>query len=151
MFEIRQDVRDMLGCVPRCVPRRHQCLAESELVALLQFLMFELVFRATFVAHVNVRGIETRLQLARTTHEIGVDVRFENMRNRDACFTCHVDVNVAVRARIENGGNTFIIVAQEIRQLCDAFGLNRFKDERHCKELTRSRSGVQLDCSRPAL
>jgi len=47
--------------------RRDQCFAERETVAVLQSLMFKLVFRTALVTHIDIRGIEPRAELARTT------------------------------------------------------------------------------------
>ena len=143
MVRLRQNVRDVLRCVTRCVPRRHQCLAESELIALLQLLVFELVFRATLVARENICGVQPRLQLTRTAHQIGVNVRLEDVRNRHLRFASHIDVNIDVRAWIENGCDAFIVVAEKIRELRDSFGLNGLEDERHRRELTRRRDQLQ--------
>ncbi len=72
-----------------------------------------------------------------------MNVRFENMCNRHARFSRHVDVNVTVRPRIEHRRNAFIIVPDEIRKLGDTLGLNGLENERHLPELTRSRARVQ--------
>ena len=113
------------------VTRRDQCFAERETIAVFHLLMFELVLRTALVTHVNLRGVDPRAKFARTAHQIGVNVRFENMRDRHLRLTRHVDVNVAIRSRIEDRGDAFFVVAQKIRKLSDAFGLDRFEDERH--------------------
>jgi hypothetical protein len=38
-------------------------------------------------------------------------MRFENVRDGKTRFSRHVDVNVAVRSRIKDGGNAFVIVS----------------------------------------
>src|SRR5438874_346748 len=68
----------------------------------------------------------------------------KNMRNRETCFARHIDVNIAVRSRIENRGDAFVIISDKIRKLGDAFGLNGFENERHRWDLTRSANEVQL-------
>ena len=60
-----------------------------------------------------------------------MNMRLENVRDRKTRFPRHVDVDVAVRPRIENCTDAFVIVAQQIGKFRDAFGLDRFKDERH--------------------
>jgi len=58
-----------------------------------------------------------------------VNVRFENVRDRHTVFSCHVDVNVTVRARIENCGDSFVIIAHEIGKLGNARCLNGLKNK----------------------
>ena len=60
-----------------------------------------------------------------------MNVRFENVGDGHLRLTRHVDVNIAVRPRIENRRDAFIIIAEQIGKLGDAFGLNGFKNERH--------------------
>src|SRR6266404_8813697 len=105
--------------------------------------MFKLVFRTALVTHIDIRGIEPRAELARTTDEIGVNMRFENVRDRYLRLTRHVDVNVAIRSRVEDRGDPLFVIAQKIRKLSDPFGLDRFKNERHPSELTRASAEVQ--------
>jgi len=107
--------------------------------------MFEAVLGAALVARKNLRRFNTRTQLARTAHQVGVNMRLKNMRNRETCFARHIDVNIAVRSRIENRGDAFVIISDKIRKLGDAFGLNGFENERHRWDLTRRRVGVQQD------
>src|SRR5437588_2901425 len=96
----------------RCVPRGNQSFAERETIPLLQLLVFELVFRAALVAHENICRVQPRLQLTRTAHQIGVNVRLEDVGNRYLRLPGHIDVNVDVRAWIENGCNTFVVVSE---------------------------------------
>ena len=72
-------------------------------------------------------------------------MRFENMRDGDARFARHLDINIDIGSRIENRCHSFVIVAEQIRKFGDAFGLNGFKDERHRRDLTRTRGEVQQD------
>ena len=94
------------------VTRRDQCFAERETIAVFHLLMFELVFRTTLVTHVNQRGVDPRAKFARTAHQIGVNVRFENVRDRHLRLARHVDVNVAIRAGIEDCGDPLFVIAQ---------------------------------------
>ncbi len=87
----------------------------------------EAVLCAAFATGVNLRRVEPRAQFARTTHQIGVNMRLENVRDRYAGFASCIDVNVAVRARIEHGGNSFVIIADQIGKLSNAFCLDGFK------------------------
>ena len=63
---------------------------------------------------------------------------FENVCDGDPSFAGHIDVNVHIGARIEDRCHAFIIIANQIRKLGDTLGLNGFKNERHCSDLTRS-------------
>ena len=60
-------------------------------------------------------------------------MRFENVRDRDARFARHLDVNVAIRPRIENCGDTFVVITDQIGKLGDAGRLNGLENERHAK------------------
>src|SRR5205814_478960 len=68
---------------------------------------------------------------------------FENVCDGDPSLAGHIDVNIDIRARIEDRCDAFIIIANKIRKLSDTFGLNGFKNERHCSDLTRTSTGVQ--------
>ena len=95
--------------------------------------MLELVLCAALVAHIDVGGIEPRLQLARAAHEIGVNVGLENVRDRNLRLPRHLDVDIAVRARVENCRDPFFIVAEQVGKLGDAFSLDGFENERHAQ------------------
>ena len=114
------------------MPRRHQHFAECESVAIFDFLGRKAVLRAAFAAGINLRRVQPRAKLARTAHQVGMNMRFKNVRDSHARFTCRLDVNIAVRARIKYRCDSFVIVAHEIRKLGDPFRLNGFKNERHC-------------------
>src|SRR6266566_2281213 len=129
----------------RSMPCNHEKLPEGEAIAIVHFLMFESVLGAAFVTRKNLRPFNTRTQLARTAHQVGVNMRLKNMRNRETCFARHVNVNIAVRSRIENRGDAFVIISDKIRKLGDTFGLNGFENERHLDQLKRRRVGVQQD------
>ena len=96
----------------RRVSRGDQSFAERETIPLLQLFVFELVFRTTLVAHENVCRIQPRLQLTRTAHQIGVNVRLEDVRNRHLRFAGHIDVNIDVWARIEDRCDAFVVVSE---------------------------------------
>src|SRR5205823_10576158 len=119
----------MFGRVARCVPRSEQQFAEGEFIAIFHVLVPESVFRTAFAADANLRGFESRTEFARAAYQVGVDVRFENMRNGKACLARHVDINVYIRSRIENRSDPFVIVTEQVRKLCDTFGLNGFENE----------------------
>src|SRR5439155_24623510 len=101
------------------------------------------VLRAAFAAGINLRRVQPRAKLARTAHEVGMNMRLKNVRDGHAGFTRRLDVNIAVRARVKHGRDSLIIISDEIRKFSDPFRLNGFKNERHCGNLTRSSSKLQ--------
>ena len=107
--------------------------SKSKAITVFNFLDLEFVFGPAFVTHKNFRGFQSRTEFARTAHEISMNVRLENMRDRHARFPSHVNVNVAVRPGIEHRCNAFIIVADQIGKFCDALGLDSLENERHAK------------------
>ena len=62
-----------------------------------------------------------------------MDVRFKNVGDSNARFPRHLDVNVTVRARIENRRYAFIIISDQIGKFGDAWRLNGLENERHAK------------------
>src|SRR5215469_15789530 len=133
----------MLGRMPWSMPRRHDYFAKCETVAVFDFLRLKTVLCTAFPARVNPGGLKSRAQLARTAHQIGVNVRLKDVCDGDAGFAGSLYVNIAVRARIEHSSNPLVIVADEIRQLCDTFCLNGLKNERHRSDLTRRSDELQ--------
>src|SRR5437762_4019674 len=127
----------MFWRVARCVSRSDQQFAEGEFIAIFHVLVPESVFRTAFAADVNLRRFESSTEFARSAYQVGVNVRFENMRNGKARFARHVDINVYIRSRIENRSDPFVIVTEQIRKFRDAFGLNGFENERHLDQLKR--------------
>ncbi len=137
----------MLRRMTGSMSRNHEKLPEGEAIAVVHFLVFESVLGAAFIARKNPGRFDTRAELARSAHQVGVNMRLKDMRNRKTCFARHIDVNVAVRSRIENRGDAFVIISDKIRKLGDAFGLNRFENERHDRTLPQSDGEVQLHLS----
>ena len=78
-----------------------------------------------------------------------MNMGLENVGDRDARFTRHLDVDVAIRARIENGRDAFVVIANNVGKLRNAFGLDGFEDKRHLRHLTRSRKELQQDRQLP--
>src|ERR1043165_6455266 len=126
----------MLGRMAGVMSGRDQDFAKFEAVAVLEFLDFELVLRTTFVARENSCRLKPRAQLARTAHQISMNVRFENVRDGHARFPGHLDENVAIRTRIEDRRYSLIIVTHEIGKLRDPRRLDGLKNERHGCDLT---------------
>ena len=117
----------------RRVPCGDKDFTKLEAIAVFNFLVFESVLCPAFAADINLRRFQSSAELARTAHQVGVDVRLENMGDSDARFPRHVDVNVAIRTWIEHRRDAFVIVADEIRELSDARRLDRLENERHSK------------------
>src|SRR5947199_6092736 len=76
-------------------------------------------------------------------------MRLKNVRDGHAGLTRRLDVNIAVRARVKHSCDSFIIIADQIGKLSNAFRLDGFENERHRRDLTRSRREVQLATTNP--
>src|SRR5579884_945193 len=68
---------------------------------------------------------------------------FKNMSDGHARFARQVDVNVAIRPRIENRAHALLVVADEVGNFRDAFGRDGPENQRHCDDLTRSPIAAQ--------
>ena len=121
----------MLRRVARGVADGDPRLSEIKGVAVLDLFDGESVFRALFAAAIDVCRIHPRAKFARTAHQIRMDVRFENVRDRHLPLTRQFHVFVDVGRRIEDGGYTRRIVTQQIRELSDSVGLNALKNQCH--------------------
>ena len=82
-------------------------------------------------AGVNLRRFQPRAKFARTTYQIGMNMRLEDMRDGETCLARQVHINIYIRPRIENRSDPFVIVTEEVRKFRDAFSLDGFKNERH--------------------
>ena len=121
----------MFGRVAGRVMRRDQRFAERELIAVFHFLLIEAIARAAFVTDKNLGRFDPRAKLARAAHQICVNVCFENMRNGNIFLPRKIEIDFHVNPRIENRGDTLLIVANQIRERGDAFCLHTLKNERH--------------------
>ena len=72
----------------------------------------ESVARAAFVARENLGRIDSRAQFTRAAHEIGVDVRFKNVRDRNLLLARQLDILLDIRRRIENRRDARAVVAE---------------------------------------
>src|SRR4029453_1687731 len=135
MVRFCQQIRHVLGRVAGSIARRHQHFAKCESVAIFYFLGLEAVLSAAFPAGINPRRFQPRAELTRTAHEIGMNMRLEDMRDSKARFTRHIDVNIDICSRVENRSDPFVIVTEKVGKLRDAFSLNGFKNERHRVQL----------------
>src|ERR1043166_3684479 len=115
--------------MPWRVACRHDHFAKYESVAILDLFRVKSVLCASLAAGVNLCSFQSRAQFARSAHQIGMDMRFENMRDDDARVPRRFNVNVAISSRIKHRRYTLVIVAHEIRKLRDSFRLNCFKNE----------------------
>ena len=106
-----------------------QHFAKSETITVFYFLDFEFVLGSAFVTGKDFRRFQACTEFARAAHQISVNMRFENVCDRDACFSRHLNVNIAVRPRIENRRDSFVIVANKVGKLGDPCGLDGFEDE----------------------
>src|SRR6202011_343813 len=123
----------MLRCMAGRVSRGDEDFTKLEAIAVFYLLALESVLGTAFLACVDFGGFHPRTQLPRTAYQIGMNVGLENVRDRDACFARHLDVDVAIRARIENARDAFIVIADDVGKLRYAFGLDYLENERHAK------------------
>ena len=82
MIYLSQHIRHMLGRMPRCVACRDDNRAELKSVAILDSFGRNRT-RAALAAGVNLCRFHPRAQLARAAHQIGMNVRLENVRDED--------------------------------------------------------------------
>ena len=111
------------------VSRGDDHFTESERVTIFYFLVLESVLGPAFAADIYLRRFQTRAELARTAHQIGMDVGLENVSDGQTGLARHLDVDVTVRARIENGRDAFVVIADNVGKLRNAFGLDCFENE----------------------
>src|ERR1700737_1853306 len=101
----------MLWCMAGRVTCGDEHFAKGEGVTVFDFLVLESVLGPPFAADINLRRFQTRAELARTAYQIGMDMGLENVGDGQAGLARHLDVDITVRARIENGRDAFIIIA----------------------------------------
>ena len=131
MIFFRENIGHVFGRMPRRMPRRDDNRTELELVAILDRFVFKSVTRAAFVADKNLCRFHLVAKLARTAHEIGMNVRLKNVRDRNIFLAREFDININVGARIKNGGDPLVVIADEIGNFRKPFSFYRFKYERH--------------------
>ena len=128
MISLSQQIGNVLWRVARSMPRRHEHFAKCKSIAIFYLLRCKSVLCAAFSTGVNFGRFKSRTKFARTTHQVGVNMRLKNVRDGHAGFTRRLDVNIAVRARVKHSCDSFIVIADQIGKLCDPFGLNSFKN-----------------------
>ena len=60
-----------------------------------------------------------------------MNVRFENVGDGNLFFTRQRQVFLHIRRGIEDRGDSRAVIAQQIREFGDPFGLDLFEDEGH--------------------
>ena len=75
----------------------------------------------------DLRRVDPGTEFSRTAHQIGVDMRFENVGNRNVLLPRQLYVFIDIRRRIENSRDARAVISKKIRQLCDSFGFNAFE------------------------
>src|SRR4026207_1815393 len=123
-----QQIGHVLRRMPRRMPRRHPDFAKYETIPVFYFFRCKAVLCSTLTAGINLCGFKARAELPRTTDQIGVDVRLEDMRDSEPGFARHLNINLNVSSRIENRSDSFVVVTKQVRKFSDAFGLNCFKN-----------------------
>src|SRR5437879_13486716 len=119
----------MLWRVTRSMARGDDDGAEGELVAIAYFFVFESVVCAAFMADVNLWRFNSAAKLTRTTNEIGMNMGFENMRNRNIFCARQLEINFNIHPRIEYRRDAFFVVSDQIRNFRQPFCLNRLKEQ----------------------
>ena len=83
---LRRHVTDVLRRMARCMTSSQDERTEGVCVAILDHFAIESVFGAPFAARINLCRPRARGQFARTADQIGMNVRLENVSDRDAAF-----------------------------------------------------------------
>src|SRR6266404_827565 len=109
------------------MPRGDVNGAEIELIAVIHLLMLESILRTTLMTEINFSRLNPVAQFPCAADQISMNVRLENVRNRDVLRARYLNVNVNVRSRIEDGGDTVFIISNQVRKRGQAFRLNSFK------------------------
>ena len=109
--------------------RRDQERTKLELRTIFDRLGFEAITRARFVARENLRVSKTAAQFARAADQIGVNMRLENVRDRNVFGARQLEIDLDIGSRIENRGGAFFVIADQIRNLGQPFRWDCFEDE----------------------
>ncbi len=129
---VMKQVGHVLGRMARGEKRLHPQTAEAERVTVAHRHVDEAVSRATLVADTELRlTAEAVDQLARAAHEIGMDMGFEDMRYGEAEAPCRLDVDLHVRAGINNGADMRGIVAHQVGTFGNAIRQDLLKAQGH--------------------
>ncbi len=124
----RSPIRDVFGGVAGRMARGDKNRTEIELIASLHLLMRESVLRTTLVTEIDFGGLNPAAQFPRAADQIGMNVGLENVCDRDVLCARYLNVDLNVRSRIEDCGDTFLIISDQIRKRGQTFRLNGFKD-----------------------
>ena len=104
---------------------------EFKFVAILHAFALETVLRGAFAARVNFCRAGARCQFARTAHQIGMNMGFEYVRDRDAIFSGQLEINFDVRPRIDHRRRGLLVVADQIRNRGNSIRYDSLKNKRH--------------------
>src|SRR5204863_9050682 len=114
MIFLGRNVTDMLRSVAGRMTSRQDQRSKLEFITVLHRLTIEAVLRAAFTARVNFRRAGAIGQFARAAHQVGVNVGFENVRDRDAVLARRLEINFDVRSRIDYRSGAFLVIADQI-------------------------------------
>src|SRR5262245_21742806 len=93
------------------MPRRDDHGAKVEGVTIRDFFVFKTVTRISFMTDVNLRRLDPALQLPRPANEICMNMRLEDMSNRDVFCTRQFQINVNVCSWIKDRRDAFFVIA----------------------------------------
>jgi hypothetical protein len=69
-------------------------------------------------------------QFTRPGHEVGVNMRFEDVRDRELILACQIHVHVNISPRVDDGGLAGRLVTDQIREVCHPFRKYGFTNHR---------------------
>src|SRR5690554_502789 len=126
LLVVEQQQRNMLRRVPWRVHDLQAYLAKLQGVALGNLTKIELV---SVGAPSNKLGAGATCERLGAGDEIGVNMRLDHMGYLQAVFSGHLYINIDITTRVDDRSHGRFAVAYQIRNLCQAFGKNRFENK----------------------
>src|SRR6056297_1769150 len=120
-------LRGMPGRVASCQDQR----TEFKTVSAMNFLDRKIICRISFTAGIDFCRSQSLFQFPSAAHEVGVNVRLEDVRNRHTMFSAQLQVDLDVWLRIDHGSSLAAVISDQIRQLGNACRLDAFKYHGH--------------------
>src|SRR5690606_1157656 len=105
--------------------------AKLELITVADLLQIKAVFRAPLAAGAESSGTQSIHQRASTTHEIRMNMRFKNVGDCHAMSSGNLQIDFHIGTWVNNSRNSGAVIADEVRNLCDAWRLHTLKNQSH--------------------
>ena len=122
--------------VPRRMTHRKPKVAKAEDVAVADRVMVGPIMRILLDTDAELRdATEPRDEFPRARQKVGMDMRFEYMRDREAERLRPFDVDIAVGTPIYNRGGSGLGVTEKVRTLRHSLRKNLFKTHGHWRYL----------------